>query len=679
MQNQQITEENSESISPKAVSQPSQPQPQPQQQQQTTDKIIAKKDKHVTLLNRLLRKYLKENKQITIFISIIILFRKKKYENVEYYEMYNYLLNSFSKNKNQYILENKKNNTQENNEQIIVNDFLDDIDYELNNNKALNIIINGEEKMIELDLAKAAEYLNKKNTENIDDNHDNTENNNNVILVEEEGNKTTYLKKKTKRVSIPKNEKYKKRFEVERVDDKYINISESQNISSNIIDLTSDEEKTPEIVGKRGRRSKSIMTKRSSNDNENSNEKEKENVNDNTKSSSSQSRIRFHSSRGRGRPRKIDKLKEKQEEKRKEMEIEKEKEKEKVKEKEIEKVENQIEKEIDNDNNNNDNDNEKEDQDEKEDEEQSEINDSSEKEIENEEKEKIIEKPKEKVENESSAKGSDISSEKKSKTEDIIQANNTTVEEESILYQDIPKKTQDFLSKIGQTKLDLESFESKLIDINKKVEELQKNQKSYDDIKKLVDESQLQLSNIYNIMKNGLNSLQIFTGINNYDRNIYNSHKNTISCYKKYYLDVVNKIKDYITDLNKIETSINDNRKDIKESYQSIISLHKQIIGNINVNFEELIQKNNKDKAYNVASIEEILKDFQKKGELLIKEINDIEGSKNINEDTNAKEGEEEKTEEKEESTEPKESTEVKELSPDNKYSVEDKEQTNNS
>ena len=80
-----------------------------------------------------------------------------------------------------------------------------------------------------------------------------------------------------------------------------------------------------------------------------------------------------------------------------------------------------------------------------------------------------------------------------------------------------------------------------------------------------------------------------------------------------------------------------------------------------------------------MASIEEILKDFQKKGDLLIKEINDIEGSKNTNEDTIAKEGEEEKTEEKEESTEPKESTEVKELSPDNKFSLEDKEQTNNS
>ena len=253
MKTQQIAEENSESNSPKAESH----SPQPQPQQQTTDKIIVKKDKNATLLNRLLRKYLKENKQITIFISIIILFRKKKYENVEYYEMYNYLLNSFSKNKNQYILENKKNSNQENNEQIIVNDFLDDIDYELNNNKALNIIINGEEKMIELDLIKAAEYLNKKNAENLNDNLEKTEktdnNNNNVILVEEEGNKTTYLKKKTKRVSVPKNEKFKKRFEVERVDDKYINISESQNISSNIIDLTSDEEKTPEIiVGKRG-------------------------------------------------------------------------------------------------------------------------------------------------------------------------------------------------------------------------------------------------------------------------------------------------------------------------------------------------------------------------------------------------------------------------------------------
>lgn len=164
----------------------------------------------------------------------------------------------------------------------------------MNSNKALNIIINGEEKMIELDLEKASEYLNKKNLENIDNNHENTENtdNNNVILVKEEGNKTTYLKKKTKRVSVPKNDnnKIKKSFEVERVDDKCMNISESQNISSNVLDLTSEEEKTPKIIsGRRGRRNKSIFTKRNTFEIENNNEKDKENVNDNSKSISSQS------------------------------------------------------------------------------------------------------------------------------------------------------------------------------------------------------------------------------------------------------------------------------------------------------------------------------------------------------------------------------------------------------
>ena len=60
MKTQQIAEENSESNSPKEESH----SPHPQPQQQTTDKIIVKKDKNVTLLNRLLRKYLKENKQI---------------------------------------------------------------------------------------------------------------------------------------------------------------------------------------------------------------------------------------------------------------------------------------------------------------------------------------------------------------------------------------------------------------------------------------------------------------------------------------------------------------------------------------------------------------------------------------------------------------------------------------
>ena len=125
------------------------------------DKIIIKKETVISTLNKTLRNYLKENKKITIFVSILLLFRKKKYQNIEYYDMYNHLLNEFSQNSDKYILENKKNtnaNTDDANSEddhIKVNEFLDDIDFELNNSQALNIIINGEEKMIELDVMKA--------------------------------------------------------------------------------------------------------------------------------------------------------------------------------------------------------------------------------------------------------------------------------------------------------------------------------------------------------------------------------------------------------------------------------------------------------------------------------------------------------------------------------------------
>ena len=220
-------------------------------------------------------------------------------------------------------------------------------------------------------------------------------------------------------------------------------------------------------------------------------------------------------------------------------------------------------------------------------------------------------------------------------------------EKEEILVEEIPKKIDNLLSKISQTKLDLDNLESKIKNINEKVEEFKKNKKSYNNIKKLVNESQINLNNIYNNLKSALNSLHIFTGINKFDNNIYNSHKNTIFSYKNNYLEIVDKIKNNINDLNQIDSKINENRKDIKESYKNIISLHERILGNININFGDLIKRNEIYESKDNKKDEDILNDFIKKGNLLSEEIDKIEKNDKNNEDILKTEAKEEKYEEK--------------------------------
>ena len=581
--------------------------------------------------------------------------------------MYNYLLNEFSQNKNKYILEKRENSKPKTianianvngSEQIIINDFLDDIDYELNNNQALNVIITGEEKMIELDLMKALEYLTKKNIESHYENQkrsnsagkaEPTENNNNNLTIENTATTTTYLKKKTTRNGSrgrkPKNPK-----------DSYINLQEDENNNSNttsninshdsnVIDLTLDEEHRKALrsqsIGNKKKRGRKKINKQ---ENEKSEEKEEEKPNDNSEENQKSS------------------------ENDKDMEIEKANSLEKDLTSSADK-EKQKESE---DNTNTEENKENENKDEKE-----------KKALKKRGRKSIKDKKEKEKDKEQNSNIVSESTELKANSEDNNNNNNNPnniEEDEDYIYEQIPQKTQEYLEKIAKTKINLDKFEQEIKDINIKIEELKNNKKSYDEVKAKVDESNSELDNIFNIMKSGLNSLHIFTKITNYDKNIYKSHKSTIIQYQKYYMNIVERIKEQLNSLNQIEEKILNNRKEIRENYERIINLNKEILETINISLKDIVGKKEDNKNISKTNMEEMIKDFQKNVNTINEEINNIEVNKNNNDsdNINVKKAEIEKkdiNDEKEESTEPKESAEPNE----NKDSGEEKEQPVNS
>ena len=144
-----------------------------------------------TNINNYLKNYLKDNKKISIFVSIVQLFKRKNYAEMEYTEIFTSLLNDFSKNKKKYKF--TENRPLEKNIEQIINEFCEKIESELKSNKAIIIRNIDEKKMIQLDLNQVIEYFleierskppkrkyNKKkkklNEENLENNKNNEKN-----------------------------------------------------------------------------------------------------------------------------------------------------------------------------------------------------------------------------------------------------------------------------------------------------------------------------------------------------------------------------------------------------------------------------------------------------------------------------------------------------------------------
>jgi hypothetical protein len=191
--------------------------PKTQKDQKSPQVASLNKSRLAANITRALNTYLKENPKITVFSEIINFFKKNKYENVEYYQLYNYILNQFSGNNDRYILEIK------NDKKSQMENLIDEIDSEFNKNTSLNVILNKEERYIELDLMRALDYLTHKNIESKFANLKKEKKEAEVEIELELKNKkaqienpginpnppseTTYLAKKTKRENVEPKEK----------------------------------------------------------------------------------------------------------------------------------------------------------------------------------------------------------------------------------------------------------------------------------------------------------------------------------------------------------------------------------------------------------------------------------------------------------------------------------------
>jgi len=398
-----------------------------------------KKESIIPKISYLLENYIKENTTYTVFIHILLLFKSRNYQTIEYYDLFRYLLNDFNKNKNTYMLRDQNAKVKDK----IINKFLDEINFELKNNKALTVTNTEEQKIIKVDLKKAGEillkYTKKKNVDKngdiSNDKFDKIEKIENKIrsksksksLLNKKRSKTPAKEKKIKNIFISKESN------VPNLDPNIYNNNIINSINSNANILLSENEDIPRI--------------------------EVSNNYDNIVSISSKDKSNF----------------------------------------------------IDLD----------------------------------------------------------------TFTEDNI-------------YENILKTNKNFLGKIQDIKLQLNDYSSTIKNMNDKLEELIRNISDYNNTKKLIEQSNLELSNIYHIVSCQLESLKIYTKISNYNGDVFLASKNTINCYHENYIKCVEKIKDFISNLKKYESDFSQNQKNIEAFLESVILLQNEIIDKININFKVL-------------------------------------------------------------------------------------------
>jgi hypothetical protein len=170
---------------------------------------------------------------------------------------------------------------------------------------------------------------------------------------------------------------------------------------------------------------------------------------------------------------------------------------------------------------------------------------------------------------------------------------------------------------------------------NEKISELNNNKYNYDKITKLVDESQNELHNLHSIMMNELNSLKILVKINNYNKEIYDIHKQTIEKHKDNYLKTIEKLNNDINELKKLEIDIINNKKIIKQFLNEINNLFKNVLDNMNIhllNDEKNIsinesKKETEENINDYINVDLIMGSFISKKNIIFEEIQKIDES----------------------------------------------------
>ncbi len=193
-----------------------------------------------------------------------------------------------------------------------------------------------------------------------------------------------------------------------------------------------------------------------------------------------------------------------------------------------------------------------------------------------------------------------------------------------------PNKIATALEHISKTKIDLNILEEKMKLFNEKICELNVNKINYDKTKILVDKSQNELYNLYSIMMNELNSLKILVKLTNYNKEIYDIHKQTIERHKENYLKAIEKLNSDISDLKKLEIDIINNKKIIKEYLNEINNLFKNVLDNMNIHLlndekMNISKSEDEENANDYINVELIMNNFILKKNNIFDEIQKID------------------------------------------------------
>ena len=142
-------------------------------------------------------------------------------------------------------------------------------------------------------------------------------------------------------------------------------------------------------------------------------------------------------------------------------------------------------------------------------------------------------------------------------------------------FKEFTQKTKIFLENIKEAKANLEILEAKVKDITKKIFDLLNSKSDYYKMKDNIIQRENELSHLYDLMSNEAISLKILFEIKYYEKNLFDSHINSIKAYKSKYIACACKLKTKMEEFKKIEDSIISNRKEINECLEYIKKIHK--------------------------------------------------------------------------------------------------------
>ena len=543
------------------------------------DKSAQMSESELKLMVEDLIKLISDNPKHKLFLNILNLFKNKEYSSLDFNEIYDYLLIDTKLNPLKYSSQDTNEETKP--------QLKSKLDLIMNKNCSFKVINRGRKKIIELNLLKTKEYLDKIingeellcNENELEEKKENNEDSEKMDKTEEEKIKE---KKEEKELSLKEEEEEKK------------------------------EEKDEPIKKHRGRKRKIKNENRENlnlviNLNQKKEDIEKKRK---IKEKKEEKEIKL----GKKQERDKDKEKEKEKEKEKNLRKSNRKKKEEDKDEKIEKTE-KVEKK------------EKVEKVEK---------------IENVEKKDKIDK----MEAENNENFSIVQ-----KKDDNIQANNIFLKplfrelfenSSSQIKEPIQNEIESSLKQINNVKNDLGNLEDKMKLFNNKIIDLNINKQKYEDIKTKVKDTQDELYNLYFIMINEVNSLNILLKMKNYNKEIYNIHNEAIEKHKNEYANVVEKIKIYLINIKSLETEIITSKKEIKQLLNGIISLFKNMLGTINnysSNYEKMelfeLKYNEIETNENYIDINSIIRELLGKKDEVLKKLNGYNKHKEKKEEIN--------------------------------------------